>query len=131
MNITDLMNGINDDFNLTHENVGEKVFSAPNLYSKYIRLYFKERIKLNKYYKDLAVEYKKLYHYYSQEYNFKLSNKEIEFHIAGTDEYADLKLKYNNQKAVVDLLDRTANKASFISNDIRNVQEYLKYVQGV
>lgn len=129
--MNDLMEEINNDLTVNHLNLSEKLFISPNLHSKYLSKYFKAKAKLNKLESELAKLYKERYHYYTFEYHKKLeSSKEITFHILGDDTYSQKELDCNNQKLVVDVLDRTLKKIMYLTQDIKTAIEYIKYLNG-
>lgn len=132
MTLEELFEDIDNDFNINLENLGEKMFKVPGLHSKYLRLFFQHKSKLNKYNEELQKLYKAKYYYFTEEYEYKLDNaKEINFHIYSDEDYSKLNLKVENQKLLVDCLDRTLKKVQYLTNDIRNIQEWHKYLAGV
>ncbi|WP_298751853.1 recombination mediator protein UvsY [uncultured Arcobacter sp.] len=131
MKITELMKEVEEDFNFTKENIGEKVFSAPSLHSKYLNLYLREFTKYTNMYKQIKQMYRKKYYYYKEDFSYSLSQKEIDFHIDSDDDYADLYKQYCSQKAIVDYLDSIVKKSQQISFDIKNIQVHLDRINGV
>ena len=132
MTLDELFEEIDNDFNINFENLADKIYKVPSLHSKYLRLFFNHKSKLNKYNEELNKLYKKKYYYFTEEYEYKLDNaKEINFHIYSDDEYSKLSLKVENQKLLVDCLDRTLKKVQYLTQDIKNIQNHLNYVNGM
>lgn len=131
-NKKDIFEEIEDDLNINHTNLNSKIFEVPKLHSKYLKHFFREKKKMHKMEKELNQLYRIKYHYYAFDYEHKLDNaREIQFHVLADEEYAEALRKFENQKTVVDMMDRTLKKVSQLSFDIRNTIEYLKYINGV
>lgn len=127
-----LLDKVEEDFNISNENISEKMFSPPILFSKYMGLYFKYRKKLISKNKELNQLYSKKWDYYKTEYDIKLTTaKEIEFHILGDEEFATLQEQVQRLEQLVDFFEKVSTKASFLTQDIRNVIDFMKYQQGV
>lgn len=132
MTLDELFEEIDNDFNINFENLSERIYKVPGLHSKYLRLFFTHKTKLNKYNEELNKLYKQKYYYFTEEYEYKLDNvKEINFHIYSDEEYCKLNTKVENQKVLVDCLDRTLKKVQYLTQDIKNIQNHLNYVNGV
>lgn len=132
MSIDELFTEIENDLTITFDNFQEKSYKIPSYHSKYLKLYFDQKKLLNKTLESLNKLYKDKYYYYTQEYEYKLDNaKEINFHIYSDEEYSKLNLKVENQKLLVDCLERTLRRVQFLAKDISNIQEQLKYMNGV
>lgn len=132
MDIQKLMDDIELDFNLTFENLTKKMYEVPNLHSKYLRIYLKQKSILHRLEKQASKKYRELFHHYTFDYEVRLSgSKEVEFHIVSDEAYADLNEKVKNQKILVDVLDRVLKKAQQLSFDVKNIMEHLKYINGV
>ena len=129
MTKTELLQQIEDDLTLTQENLEGKLYNIPMLHSKYLRLFLKSKGTLNKLEKQLSELYLQKYNHFKNSKEL-LDKKEIQFHILGDEEYA--KLNYNVHTAIdlVDILDRTLKKVNNMSFDVRNLIEYLKYMNG-
>lgn len=132
MKLDELFEEIKNDLELNVSNLGEKQYKIPNLHSKYLKLYFDQKKLLNTLNAKLSKLYKDKYYYYTHDYDYKLENqKEINFHIYSDEEYSTLNLKVDNQKLLVDCLERTLNRVQYMSKDVSNILDYLKYVNGV
>lgn len=131
MTLDELFEEIEQDLNLTYENLQEKLYKIPSYHSKYLKLFFQHKSKLNKYTEQLNKMYKDKYYYFTNEYEYKLDNaKEINFHILSDDEYASLNTKVENQKLLVDCLDRTVKRVQYMGGDCKNIITYLGYQNG-
>lgn len=122
---------LDQDLTLNPDNLNEKLFKIPNLYSKYMRMLFEQRRVLIMLGKTKDRKYKELYHHYTYNVPDSLTNKEIEFHILADPDYSDLLAKYKYQEGIVNDLDRAANKMEKLSFDVKNCIEWVKYLQGV
>jgi hypothetical protein len=132
MNLDELFKEIEQDLTISFENLHEKTYKIPNYHSKYLKLYFEQKRILNKCNEELGKLYKNKYYYYTEQYEYKLdTTKEINFHIYSDEEYSKANLKTENQKLLVDCLERTLKRVQFLSKDVSNIQEQLKYMQGV
>lgn len=130
MKKADLMKMIEEDMKLTAENLEGKLYEIPAMYSKYLRYYFDFKTKLAKKQKELAEMYKAKWIKY-KEGDDLLDKKEIQFHILADEEYSQLHYETQVLDDLVDVLDRTVKKANSLSFDVKNLVEYLKYMQGV
>lgn len=130
MKKAELLKMIENDFKLTHDNVESMMYAVPGLYSKYLRLYFEFKTQLSKKQKQLAEKYKSTWIKY-KEGDDLLDKKEIQFHILADEEYSQLHYETQVLEDLVDVLDRTVKKANSLSFDVKNLVEYLKYMQGV
>ncbi len=127
-----LFEEIENDLSITVSNYQEKTYTVPALHSKYLRLFFKQKKILNKLNEELAKLYRDKYHYYTHDYEYTLDNsKEINFHIYSDADYSNLNLKVENQKLLVDCLDRTLKRVQYLSKDISNIMDTIKYINGV
>jgi hypothetical protein len=132
MNIDTFLKEMEEDFRLTPENIQDKMYTVPNLHSKYLKIFFREKARYNKMDKELNKLYREKYYFYTTKYDKLLENqKEIQFHILSDEEYAELNQKVENQKVLVDCVDRTLKKVSQLTFDIKGIIEYTKYLQGV
>lgn len=59
MTLDELFEEIDNDFNINFENLADKIYKVPALHSKYLRLFFNHKSKLNKYNEELNKLYKK------------------------------------------------------------------------
>lgn len=132
MNLKDLLEQINTDFDISHTNLQDKLYEIPKLHAKYLRIFFGEKVKLNKLESNLAELYRNKYYYYKEDCDrLPQSTKEIEFNILADEEYSELNKETKNQAALVEVLDRAVRKAERLSFDVKNIIEYLNYVNGV
>lgn len=127
----ELLDSIECDLEINAVNLETKIYEAPGLHSKYLRLYFDSKIKLNKKKHELNILYKKRYYEIKEDSNDLMNQKEIIFNILGDIEYSKLKLEVDILDDLVDILDRTVKKINYLSFDIKNIMEFMKYQAGV
>ena len=131
MNKNELLFGIQTDLEITIENIDSKIYQVPGLHSKYLRLFFNTKTKLNKKQKELNILYKKIYYHIKDEANEIMNQKEIIFNILGNEEYAQLNLEVETLIDLVDILDRTVKKVNTLSFDIKNIIAFNQYQSGM
>lgn len=132
MNLDDLFKEVEEDLTINFDNLQDKLYKVPNYHSKYLKMYFDQKKILNKCNEELNKLYKKKYYYYTEQYEYKLDTvKEINFHVFSDEEYSKANLKTENQKLLVDCIERTLKRVQFMSKDVSNIMDYMKYVQGV
>lgn len=125
-----LMDHIDDLLNLRPENIEKRLYEIPKLHNKILRLFFKHKLKLQEMNKEVAILYHKKWHHYKNEYDYELSDKQCIFYIEGDEEYSKIKLNCNRQKVLVEYLEKAVDRASRIGWEIKNILDYLKYVNG-
>ncbi len=131
MNKKELLDGIDKDLCVNSENLEVKIYEISGLHSKYLRLFFDSKTKLNKKKRDLDIFYKKLYYKIKEESNDLINQKEIIFNILGDEFYSKLNLEVQTLTDLVDILDRTIKKVNNMSFDIKNIISYQSYLTGV
>ena len=130
MNKDELLKEIEDDLNITPENIEVKMYEVSGLHSKYLRHFFNTKLKLNKKQKELNILYSFLYYKIKDDSDDLMNQKEIIFNIMGNDEYSKLNYEVQVLTDFVDILDRTVKKVNSLSFDVKNIIEYNKYLQG-
>ncbi len=132
MTIKELMEEVDKDFDIKYTNLDKKLYTIPQLHSKYLNFLLKEKTKYYKIKQELDKLYKKKYYHYRHNHSYVLENhREISFHIEADDEFSELLKKVNNKKALVEYLESVVKKAHNISFDIKNILQHLTYMQGV
>jgi len=126
----ELLNEIEDDLNITAENIEKKIYMVSGLHSKYLRHFFNTKYKLNKKQKELNILYKTLYYKIKDDSEEILNQKEIIFNVLGDPEYAQLNFEVQTLIDFVDILDRTVKKVNNLSFDVKNIISWNNYIQG-
>ena len=131
MDFDEFIQMVEDDFNLEMHNLETKLLKIPNLHSKYLKFFYKEKGKLIELERELRELYRKKWYFYKDEYEYKLELKHIEWHIESDEEYSPLLFKFNKQKQRVDFFESLVKKSNTLSFDIKNLIEYKKFLSGV
>lgn len=120
------------DTTIDADNVEEKVLALSKLYTRYNRR-FHGQLKILKNINTKKVKlYKKLYHHYKFDGDFRLdTKKEVEVYVYGDDEYGELRLEYDQQTRVVDFLEKTLGNIQRASFTIRDYIELQKFKKGI
>ncbi len=126
-----LLDEIKNDLLIDESNLNKKLYLIPLLHSKYLKMYFEYKLKLNKKQKELNQLYKKKYYFYKDGDRLLENQKEIQFNILADEDYSNLNLQVQNLSDLVDILDRTIKKVNNLSFDIKNLISYLTYINGV
>lgn len=126
----EILDLIENDLNITAENIETKMYEVSGLHSKYLRHFFNTKIKLNKKRKELNIKYKTLYYKIKDESNDLMNQKEIMFNVLGDEEYAKLNYEIEVLSDLVDILDRTVKKVNNLSFDVKNIIAYKGYLAG-
>lgn len=122
---------VEEDFKLRKDQLDTKLREIPNLHSKYLRHYYREKKKLVELEVDLKSLYLQKWKYYKNDYDFVVDNKHINFYIDGDKEYNTKLLELGRQKNLVEYFSNLLKKCNSLSFDIRNMIEYIKFINGV
>lgn len=122
---------IEEKLTIKQHNIDKKVFEAPNIQNDLLRQYMKEKTKLIK----LEAEHNRLFgqkfHYYRYESDIRCENKDVAiYYVKKDEEYIEKFIQYEKQKVLCETLERYLKRASQITYDIKNILEYLKYING-
>ncbi len=123
---------VNKDLTITPDNVMQKSLDLSKLYTEYSRRYYTQVSIL----KNINIEkvklYKKLYHHYKFDGDFRLdTKKEIEVYVLGDDLYCELRRDYEKQTIIVEFLEKTLSNIQRASFTIRDYIELQKFKKGV
>jgi hypothetical protein len=124
MTKTELLKMIDDDLDITPENLEGKLYTIPALHSKYLRYFFDFKNKANKRRRELNALYKEKWIFYKEGEDL-LDKKELQFHILADEEYAKMHYETQVLDDLVDVLDRTVKRVNGLSFDVKNLIEYL------
>ncbi len=130
MNKKELLDDIKNDLFLDSINIENKLYEIPSLHAKYLKMFFNTKSKLNLKQKELSILYKEKYNKLKDGDDI-LSAKELIFMIQGDGEYSQLNYEVQVLTDLVDIIDRTVKKVNNLSFDVKNIIDYLKYIQGV
>ena len=126
----ELLDEIENDLNITPENIDQKLYSVSSLHAKYLRHFFNTKLKLNKKQKELNLLYKNLYYKIKDNSNELMNQKEIIFNLLANEDYANLNLELETLIDLTDILDRTVKKTNSLSFDVKNIVEWQKFQSG-
>lgn len=122
---------IEEKLTIKQHNIDKKVFEAPNIQNDLLRQYMKEKTKLIK----LEAEHNRLFgqkfHHYRYESDIRCENKDVAiYYVKKDEEYIEKFIQYEKQKVLCETLERYLKRASQMTYDIKNILEYLKYING-
>ena len=130
MNLEELNEEIKEDFSLSEQYLEEKLRQIPNVHNKYMRLYIKEKQKLNSLQSELRLLHREKYYWYKNDFEFTLTASQLEWHVSQDEEYNKKFFLCQRQEDLVDYLKDTVKKASQLSFDVKNLIEYKKLTMG-
>ena len=120
------------DTDINQDNVMEKSLEMTKLYTTYSRKYATQLGKLKNINIEKAKLYKKLYHHYKFDGDFRLdTKKEIEGYVFGDTDYTELRLLADKQTIIVDFLEKTLGNIQRASFNIRDYIELQKFKKGI
>lgn len=131
MDYTKYFNDIDEKLALRPDNIDKVIYEAPNIQNELIKQYIKEKTKLIK----LELKYNKIYgekyHYYRHEFDFKCENKDVaNLYVKKDEEYIKAFEEYEKQKLLLEMFDKYLKRASQIGFDLKNIIDYLKFMNG-
>ena len=128
--ITKIEKMISDDFNVTRENLQSKVYSLPNLHSKYLKFFYKISEILIKLESKKDMLYIKKRNYFLNDHPEAIKPTHVDFYINGDDEFASLKMKYAKRKLELKVIEEALKRCSTISFFCKNIIEYENFLVG-
>lgn len=130
-NYTEFFNEIEEDLTLHQHDIDKKIYDAPNVHNKILRRYIIERNKLQKLETACNKTFGKLFHKYRYESDIKCENKDVAiYYVKSDDEYITTHNKYQNQKLLLESIEKWMKKAERIGFDIKNIVEFIKFMSG-
>jgi len=131
MNYTEYFNDIDKRLTLRPDNIDVIVYDAPNIQNELIKQYIKEKTKLMK----LEIKFNKIYgekfHHYRHESDLRCENKDIaNLYVKKDEEYISVFEEYEKQKLLIEMFDKYLKRASQIGFDLKNIIDYLKFMNG-
>lgn len=130
-NYINFFNEIETALTLHSHDIDRKIYEAPNVHNKILRQMIIEKNKLNK----LETKYNKIFgekfHYYRYNHEVKIESKEVAiFYVKNDPEFIKINDEFNKQSLLVETIERWMKKATSISFDIKNVIQYLEFMNG-
>ena len=123
---------VNKDLTITPDNVMQKSLDLSKLYTEYSRRYYAQVAILKNINIEKARMYRRLYHHYKFDGDFRLdTKKEIEVYVLGDDLYCELRRDYEKQTIIVEFLEKTLSNIQRASFTIRDYIELQKFKKGV
>lgn len=121
---------IKKDFHITRENLKSKIYTIPNIHSKYLRNFF----YISKIVIDLETEKDLLYikkrNYYLNDYPEIIRPTQVDFYIRGDKEYAELSNKLATRKLELKIIEDALNRCATISYFVKNIIDYENFLVG-
>lgn len=122
---------VEDSLFLQPHNIDRKIYDAPNIQNNLIRRYIVEKTKLLKLESKLDRLTGEKYHYYRYESDLRLENKDVAMlYVKKDNDYIKVVEEYGKQKIIVEMVDKFLKKAMNIGYDIKNIIDYLKFMNG-
>lgn len=125
----DIFDELENDLNITEENLKEKLYKIPMIHCKWQKVFFNQKKKLIGKTKELSILYRKKYYEYKEGENL-LNLKEIDFHIISDPEYSELRSEVQKLELLVSTLESSIKKISQMTFDVKNIIEYLQFING-
>lgn len=126
-----LIKEVEEDMVLNPLTIKETMYKIPQLVSKYQRILFNYRNINSDIKKVLDKLYTEKYHYYKHDYDYVLDNKAL------IDAYVYDDEDFNNVNEIkifldhcIKYLESITSKLQFMQQDIKNIIEYEKYLNG-
>lgn len=121
---------IKDDFFVTRENLASKIYTIPNLHSKYLKNFYKISYILI----DLETKKDKLYlkkrKQILEESNEEIKPNHLDFYINGNSEYSELSNKIKKRKLELRVIEDALKRCGTISFFIKDIVEWEKFLVG-
>ena len=121
---------IANDFHVTRENLQSKVYSLPNLHSKYLKFFYKLSEILIKLESKKDLMYIKKRNYFLNEHPEVIKPTHVDFYINGDEVFAALKLKCAKRKLELKVIEEALKRCSTISFFCKNIIEYENFLVG-
>lgn len=125
-----LMSQLDDLLKINIKNLDKKLFQIPPIHNKILKLFFKHKMLLQTMNRDLSILFAKKWRHYKYEQDEVLTDKTCMFFIEGDEEYANKKMELGKQQVLVEYLTKAVDKASKLGFDVKNIIDYLKYLNG-
>lgn len=124
-------NELEESLTLMPHNIDKRIYDAPNIHNKILRQITIERNKLQKLEKKYDKIFAEKYQYYRYDYETNLGSKDVAiFYIKNDTEFLKINDEFNNQKLLVETLERWMKKAQNTAYEIKNIVEFLKWSSG-
>lgn len=131
MNFDDLQKEVEQDLQITEENLHSKSMEIPSIYNKYLKFYQTYYKK----YKELQTKrdekYSELFEYYLTSYSVKLKSNEVDNFVKGDPEYTKIEKSLGIVKSRVDYLEGVLKQIGQMSFNIGNAISYIKFKEGI
>jgi hypothetical protein len=130
-NYKDWFDEIENALTIHSHDLDKKIYEAPNIHNKILKQFIKEKQRLikaeQKYNKTLAEKF----HYYRYESDIRCENKDVTlFYVKKDKDFLKVAEDYEKQKLLCEMIDGYMKKARSIGFDIKNILEYLRYMDG-
>ena len=121
---------IAEDFNISRQNLNMKVYSLPNLHSKYLKFFYqisKDLINLESK-KDMI--YIKKRNYFLTDCDEIIKPTHVDFYINGDETYAKLKNKVAKKKLELKVVEEALKRCSTVSFFVKNIIDAENFLVG-
>ena len=128
----ELKKKVEEDLEITEDNVQQKSLKLANLYSHYLKTYIQELKILKFRLTEKNKIYQQKYHHYKFEYQYELgAAKEIETYVNGDDEIHKINLSIQQQEIIVKFLELTLENINNTGYRIKNYIDITKLKLGL
>ena len=121
---------VKDDFLINRENLNLKLYTIPNIHSKYLKYFY----KISKNLINLETKLEKLYietrSYYQNEYDEVIKLNHLDFYINADDKYSKLNNKVKRKRLELKIIEETLKRCGVISFFIKNIIDYENFLVG-
>lgn len=122
---------VDNALTLHSHDLDKKIYDAPNTHNKILKQLIKEKTKLiqveQKYNRTLA----ELFHHYRYESDIRCENKDVAlFYVKKDDKFLKVAEEYEKQKLLCEMIEGYMKKTKSIGYEIKNILEYLHYLEG-
>lgn len=121
---------IEDDLQITDQNVLSKSLTVPNLFQKILSIFVRESLILKKMKADLDKEYGLKIKFYKETYDHKLNVAETSGYIDSDEVYFKKKNEFLVQESICSYLEESMGNIKQLSFQIKNYIELKKFLLG-
>lgn len=123
---------VSKESNITPDNVEQMVLKLPNLTFRFVNIYANEKRLLLKMERELEMIYAKTYERIKFDGDYKISSvTEADVLVKGDDQYHSAKIKFDQQKVIVDFISDSVDLFKKLNFNINYYLEFMKLKHGV
>lgn len=122
---------IEEKLTLHSHDLDRKIFEAINVQNTILKQYVKEKTKLIKLESNYNRVFGQKFNFYRYESDIRCENKDVAlFYVKQDEEVIKITEEYEKQKVIVEYMEKYLKRASNIGFDIKNIIDYLRYMNG-